>query len=71
MEDLDQTKTVFSHRGLSIKLVSTDVVHKMVGRIANREDLDQTASPDPSLCCLSMFGRQLVFELKNSKHDRP
>ena len=38
-------------------------------RIANREDPDQTASPDLGLCCLSRpFGRQQVFEILEYLH---
>ena len=46
-------------------------IHKMLGKIANREDPDQTASSEAvwsgySLfvpVCLGLFGRQLVFEI--------
>ena len=34
-------------------------IHKMLVRIANREDSDQTASA----VCLDLFARQLVFEI--------
>ena len=45
-------------------LVIKDGIYKMLVRIANREDLDQTASSDRGLLCLSMyFSRQQVFEL--------
>ena len=37
--------------------------HKLLVRIANREDPDQTAS-DLGLCCLFvLLGRQLVFDI--------
>ena len=34
----------------------------MLVRIANREDADQTASSDCTVCQV-LFGRQLVFEI--------
>ena len=44
-------------------------MYKMLFRIANREDPDQTASSDRSsliwvyAVCLVLYGRQLVFEI--------
>ena len=43
-------------------------IHKMLVRIANREDPDQTASSEavgsgPALFCLGFFGRQLILQI--------
>ena len=40
-------------------------IHKMLVRIANREDPDQTASSLIWVCtvCLGLFDEQLVFEI--------
>ena len=37
--------------------------HKMLVRIANRQDPDQTASVWDCVVCLGVFGRQLVFKI--------
>ena len=64
---------IFEHLELFLFLKDKMLVflagnHKMVVRIANREDPDQTASSeavsDLGLCRLSRFlGRQLLFEI--------
>ena len=41
--------------------VFRDGIHKILVRIANREDLDQTASRVCTVC-LGQLGRQLVFQ---------
>ena len=58
---LDTFLTLFSIKFLGIKAA----IHKLLVRIANREDPDHTASSevhksDQGLHC---FGRQLVFEI--------
>ena len=42
------------------KLVIRAGIHKIIVRIANREDTDQIA---PSDVCLCIFGKQLVFTI--------
>ena len=39
-------------------------IHKMLVRIANGEDPDQTASSEwVCAVCIGLFGKQLVFEI--------
>ena len=45
-------------------MVIRAAIHKMLVRMANREDPDETASSDLGLSCLSRpFSRKLVFKI--------
>ena len=44
-------------------LVARDIIHKMLVRVANREDPDQTSLIWVCTVCLGLFGRQLKFKI--------